>query len=155
MQWAWDGINFKMIHPQPLTKLKKNNASCVLQISTSSNVNNSVLLTGDIEAKAEHIIARNESLDIKSSILIAPHHGSKTSSTPLFINKVNPKYVMYPTGYRNRYHFPAEIVSKRYQRLGVMEYATSDYGAITFTLQASKIKKPELYRVSHRRFWHN
>lgn len=154
--WSWDGIYFKIIHPHPLSELKKNNASCVLRISTGdTNHEKSILLTGDIEAKAEQEILNNHELNISATILIAPHHGSKTSSTWSFINKIKPDYVLYATGYRNRYHFPADTVSKRYQKLDVLEYSTSNYGTITFRLNAVKIKKPELYRVYHRRFWHN
>jgi len=151
-QWQWDGVYFKMIHPQATSELKANNASCVLKISTNQN---SVLLTGDIEAEAELEIENNLEQDIKANIIIAPHHGSKTSSTELFIKKIDPDYVLYSVGYRNRYHFPSTQVSRRYRQLGVTEFSTSDSGAITFNLSPAKIKKPELYRVSHRRFWHN
>ncbi len=155
-QWTWDGVDFQFIHPQPESTLIKNNASCVLMISSGGvGQNNSILLTGDIEAKAETDIIENSTLDIHANIIIAPHHGSKTSSTQAFINKVKPDYVLYAVGYRNRYRFPNEIVSDRYQQLGVTELATSEYGAITFNISASEIKKPELFRVSHRRFWHN
>jgi len=160
-QWHWDGIDFKIIHPLPNSTLKGNNASCVLQISTRPKINGknnqkfSVLLTGDIEAKAENEILELSNINLKSNILIAPHHGSKTSSTQYFIDKIAPDYVLYPVGYRNRYKFPATIVSQRYKKAGVIEYSTSEFGAITFNLTPSYIKKPELYRVTHGRFWHN
>jgi len=160
-QWFWDGVNFKIIHPKPLSSLKKNNASCVLRISVETNnpgiknQENSILLTGDIEAKAEKEIVDNHEVDISANIVVAPHHGSKTSSTVAFINKIKPDYVLYAVGYRNRYHFPTKSISERYKQLGIIDYATNDNGAITFILNSAKIKKPELYRVSHRRFWHN
>jgi len=156
LQWHWDGVEFRFIHPSPQTTLKDNDASCVLQISSGQNT---ILLTGDIEAKAEQEIVDdselNSGLNLLSTILVAPHHGSKTSSTQLFLDKVRPKYVLYAVGYRNRYRFPADVVSKRYKNLGAIEYSTSNNGAIVFILSAKEIKKPELYRESHRRFWHN
>ncbi|VAW91876.1 DNA internalization-related competence protein ComEC/Rec2 [hydrothermal vent metagenome] len=155
-EWHWDGVDFKIIHPKANSTLRKNNASCVIQISTAnSKIKNSILLTGDIESKAERQIIKNKSLDLRSTILIAPHHGSKTSSTAAFINKINPDYVLYPVGYRNRYRFPSNLVSKRYKDRGVVEYSTSEFGSITFILEPQLLKKPELYRVSQRRFWHN
>jgi len=161
MRWSWDGVDFSLIHPEPSTALRKNNASCVLRVSTKTigqrknKYQNAILLTGDIEAKAELKIINNETLDISANILIAPHHGSITSSTKSFIKKINPDFVLYPVGYRNRYHFPSNIVSERYKKLGIKSYSTSEYGAITFNLNSFKIKKPELYRVSYGRFWHN
>jgi competence protein ComEC len=159
--WKWDGVKFEIFHPGIDSSLKNNNASCVLKVSIVAsnlremNSGNSILLTGDIEAEAEYEIIEKQKQTISANIIIAPHHGSKTSSTDEFINIINPEYVLYPVGYRNRYHFPARSVSQRYQDHDVIEYSTSKFGAITFNLNASKIKKPELYRVSHRRFWHN
>ncbi|MFV2060672.1 MAG: DNA internalization-related competence protein ComEC/Rec2 [Gammaproteobacteria bacterium] len=160
-QWLWDGIKFQIIHPGIDSELKNNNASCVLKVSTiaeesdSAKQTYSILLTGDIEAEAESEIIDNDTHNIKSNIVIAPHHGSKTSSTEEFVTRINPDYVLYPVGYRNRYQFPTDVVSQRYRSQGVAEYSTSEYGAISFDLNASKLKKPELYRVSQRRFWHN
>ncbi len=154
--WTWDGVDFKIIHPTQDSTLSKNNASCVIKIlSSNATKSNSILLTGDIESKAEQEILNNSNLDISANIVIAPHHGSKTSSTVEFINRVNPDYVLYPVGYRNRYKFPSKIVSKRYKEADVVDYSTSKFGSITFTLDPLLLKKPELYRVSQRRFWHN
>ncbi len=155
-QWTWDGVDFKIIHPNQNSTLSKNNASCVVKISpANANKSNSILLTGDIESKAEQEILKNSNLDIRANIIIAPHHGSKTSSTAEFINRTNPDYVLYAVGYRNRYRFPSKTVSKRYKERNIIEYSTSKSGSITFTLDPLLLKKPELYRVSQRRFWHN
>ncbi len=155
-QWNWDGVNFQFIHPQSGSMFTKNNASCVLLISTGGeDYFNSVLLTGDIEAKAEQDIVEKSTVEIRANIIIAPHHGSKTSSSQAFINKINPDYVLYAVGYQNRYRFPHDVVSNRYKQLGAIELTTSGSGAITFNISPSEIKKPELYRVSQRRFWHN
>ena len=82
--------------------------------------------------------------------MVVKHHQPQQ-----FLDKVKPDYVLYPVGYRNRYNFPANVVSKRYKQAGSIELLTSETGAIKINLNASKIKKPELYRESHRRFWHN
>jgi competence protein ComEC len=73
------------------------------------------------------------STNLSADILIAPHHGSKTSSTNVFIEHVAPKAVIFTQGYENRWQFPAYVVAKRYERLGVTKYLTSYHGYISAT----------------------
>jgi len=127
--WEWDGITFKMLFPVPAFMNKNNNKSCVLAIRAG---NNQILLTGDIEAPAERYLVRHERSELKSTILIAPHHGSITSSTVPFVNAVDPKYVLFPVGYRNRFHFPSQVVLDRYRRVGAQVFRTDGGGAVGF-----------------------
>ncbi len=75
--WSWDGVNFDILHPLQNNQFNGNNASCVLKIG---NRRHSVLITGDIEYEAEDAIIELLSPELNSSILLAPHHGSVTSS---------------------------------------------------------------------------
>ena len=95
----------------------------------------SVLLPGDIESRAEtdlltrvELTARDE---LKADILIVPHHGSHTSSTAVFVQRVGASHVMFPTGAANRYGLPHPDVVERYRRSGARILDTAVDGAVT------------------------
>ena len=149
-KWNWDGINFKIISPLKNTNLKGNEASCVLKITDGKN---SILLTGDIERNTEEILIKKYKNSLKSSILVAPHHGSNSSSSKLFIKYINPKYVLFPTGFLNRYHFPQKSVLLRYKKIHATPLNTAISGAITFKIDKTKISTPIKYRETSSHFW--
>ncbi len=141
--WTWDGITF---HFFPIaTPIKsKNNSSCVLQISTAAG---QVLLSGDIEKPAEQYLVDTYGDQLASSILVIPHHGSKTSSTPLFIEHVSPQYAIVSYGFDNRYHFPHQQAMQTYQRKNIPIYNTVDCGMMSVLLTAKSVgDKPICYR---------
>lgn len=145
--WNWDHVNFTFLYP-PKEKLGlDNNSSCVLHVTSG---NTSILLTGDIEKMAENDLVEYEKENLSSTILIAPHHGSKTSAENNFLEAVHPQYVLFPVGYRNRYHFPHDMVIEKYQRLGVTQYDTAKDGAIQITLSTRHL---HLYRLEHWHYW--
>ncbi len=151
--WTWDGVNFSFLYPTKDTLNKNNDSSCVLRVS---NGKQQILMTGDIEKSAEKELTANESDNLSATILIAPHHGSKTSAVKNFVNLVDPKYVLFATGYRNRYHFPHPSVVKLYQEKNVIAYNTADTGAIQFKLNSSGVESaPGLYRKQHKHYWNN
>ncbi|MEM9242897.1 MAG: DNA internalization-related competence protein ComEC/Rec2 [Pseudomonadota bacterium] len=151
-QWQWDGIHFQVLFPINVSKKNcGNNCSCVLKISVGKQ---SVLLTGDIEKSAEKTLLDNSQATLASSILVAPHHGSKTSSTPAFIQAVNPKFVLFPVGYRNRFHFPAASVVQRYRDIGAKLFSTDHCGAISFKL-GERLLQAECYREINKKLWDN
>ena len=148
-KWNWDGVNFEILHPGKL-KLKGNNASCVLKVSTQ---NVSILLTGDIEKQAEFTLTNNNPSRLKADILIVPHHGSKTSSTLEFIKKVNPKYAFFPVGYRNRFGFPKQDIIQRYEDLGVDTRFSYQSGALLVKVRKDGLEIAE-YRKQNQKIWH-
>ena len=126
--WQWDGVDFQFLYPESNLQFKKpNDQSCVLKITTGKS---SLLLTGDIERPSEIYLVKHTGRQLKATVLVAPHHGSKTSSTTAFIAKVHPQYVLYPTGFLNRFHFPNTIVQLRYQQAGVQSFDTAKDGAV-------------------------
>ena len=171
MQWTWDGVKFSILHPKMsdyllrqtkqdrnVTKIRQNsgnNMSCVLFIETKSG---NVLISGDIESNIEKRLvmeALKGVIDFSADILVVPHHGSKTSSEPAFIDAVSPKYALFAVGYRNRYGFPKPEIVERYLQRDIEFFDTAQYGAISFSLDlAEEIAWPELYRNSVRRYWH-
>ncbi len=151
-QWKWDGVVFRLLHPPLKTRLRRNDRSCVLQVEAGGQ---RLLLSGDIEKKAERELVRRYGDDLRAEILVAPHHGSKTSSTMSFIDSVSPRYVLFPTGYRNRYGFPHPSVLARYRVRKIPYLQTWASGAISFTLGTGKNRQPQLFRHTNGHFWNS
>lgn len=104
-----------------------NNQSLVMKIQFK---NIGLLLTGDIEKEAEYRMLRVE-LPLKVDILKVPHHGSSSSSTPLFLERVKPAYAILSVGERNIGKLPHPEVLKKYRQLGSRILRTDRHGAIT------------------------
>ena len=148
--WQWDGVRFDVLHPAIDTSLSGNNRSCVLRISAR---NLTLLLTGDIEKSAERRLIKRHDNRLKSNILIAPHHGSRTSSTRGFIEAVSPDIVIFPVGYRNRFKLPNQDIITRYKSHKAKMLTTAKSGAIRVTIKGTEIEVME-HRKKNRRFWH-
>ncbi len=149
--WLWDGIRFSILHPSPGDRPQGNNASCVLKVETSAG--DGLLLTGDIERRAERQLVTANPSALHAKILIAPHHGSKSSSSARFIEAVAPEYVLFPVGYRNRFHHPHPRVVMRYRARGVRMLDSATQGAIRFKMDENGVSRPESYRLSARHYW--
>lgn len=149
--WTWDGVEFTILHPPPGEVASDNDGSCVLRIRAGDSA---LLLPGDIEAPAEARLLAAHRDALRASILVAPHHGSRTSSTAAFVEAVAPRYVLYPAGYRNRYRHPHPVVRARYRGHRVTELLSAEEGAIRFRLGA-QISAAESFRESNRRYWHD
>lgn len=150
-RWRWDGVDFRVLHPPPGAGGQDNDRSCVLRISVEDKA---VLVPGDIERAAEARLVHRHAADLRARILVAPHHGSNSSSTPDFLEAVDPDYVLFPVGYRNRFGFPKREVEERYLKLGVAALNVAEEGAIRFRVQ-DRITPPERYRHIMRRYWHS
>jgi competence protein ComEC len=145
-QWEWDGVRFEFLHPAPNRAWKRNDASCVLRVEAAGG---SVLLTGDIERGAEKELAANS--NVKSDVLLVPHHGSKTSSTERFIAAVAPRWAVVTAGYRNRFGHPNEQVLERYRAAGVEVRRTDREGALQVVLEEQPSLAGE--RARRGRYW--
>ncbi len=149
-QWQWDGVNFEFLSPYNLTPYLHNNSSCVLKIS---NLNYSLLLTGDIESAVEYRLTQSHTDSIKSDVLLIPHHGSKTSSTQAFIDAVKPKWAINSSAKYNPFNHPADEVVTRYQELGIRIKDTQDDGLLTantypeLKVQSLRENKPRIWRT--------
>ena len=127
-QWDWDGVHFDTLNPVQNEHYEDNNSSCVIKIS---NVAGSVLLTGDIQQSVETRLVQNDPDHLRATVLIVPHHGSRTSSTAAFLNAVSPRYAIISAGKYNHYHLPVNSVLMRYAAHHVMLYNTANQGAIS------------------------
>ncbi len=147
-QWSWDGVEFRILHPDR-TGYDTNDSSCVLLIRTG---NSTILLPGDIERGVESRLLRAGSMSA-TTLLLAPHHGSNSSSTPGFVATVKPQAVVYASGYGNRFNHPRPEVRARYAAAGSAEYLTLRSGAIVFDIDRRGIRTVRERRREHRRFW--
>jgi competence protein ComEC len=151
--WNWDGVDFDMLHPSIASyadhALKANARSCTLRISAGGR---SVLLAGDIEAPQEAQLVAAMADRLHADVLLAPHHGSGTSSTPAFLRAVAPSVGIFQVGYRNRYHHPKPQVYERYGELGVLRLRTDETGALALDIGAT-VGIGE-YRREHARYWY-
>jgi competence protein ComEC len=122
-RWTWDGVLFELFQAENMRS--DNNHSCVLRVTDHQG---SLLLTGDIEKRAEHdLIARHK---LAADWLYVPHHGSKTSSTPAFLAAVHPRSALVSAGRFNQFHHPNPTILARYRRADIPVINTADVGAI-------------------------
>lgn len=146
--WSWDDVKFSILSPQIGNLLSDNDNSCVLQIQAQQGT---TLLTGDIEAAAESWLVDTYKDKLKADVLVAPHHGSQTSSTLAFLKAVQPSVILIPAGYRNQFGHPHEEVLKRYRDMNINWFNSSDDGAIQIAFD--KGIKVESWRVAEGRYW--
>ncbi len=153
-RWEWDGVVFSLLHPTPAEyadpRVKTNDLSCVLRIDSPHG---SALLTGDIEAVSEGSLLDREAARLRADVLVVPHHGSRSSSTPAFVAAVAPQVAVFTPGYRNRYGHPRPEIVARYARS--QTWRTDLHGALTFTFSAAGSLHPRAERDFGRRYWHD
>ena len=147
LNWHWDGVDFTVLSG---VQHKGNDASYVLKISTATH---SALLTGDISSRVEKSLL-NSGYDLRSDVLIAPHHGSRFSSHETFIAAVSPTFVLFSTGYCNRFQHPAAETKQRYQSAGVKMHNTAIDGSLSFVLRQDESSiMVNSYRQQHPHYW--
>ncbi|MGD0961162.1 MAG: DNA internalization-related competence protein ComEC/Rec2 [Methylomonas sp.] len=147
--WIWEQVAFTVLAPPDSAFSKENDNSCVLKIQTG---NQSVLLTGDIETAAEDWLVQNYGGQLYSTLLIAPHHGSKTSSSVEFLQQVRPDLILIPAGYLNRFHLPHQAVLGRYRQLALPWLNTAEQGAITVRMEGNGMQVGT-ERRQRRHYW--
>ena len=152
-QWTWDGVQFEMLHPLPddysYPRRQPNVNNCVLKITTAHG---SVLLPADIEAKDEQALLARDPDKLRATVLIAPHHGSRTSSTDAFVQAANPAWVIFTVGYLNRYNHPNAAVTARYRGQNSRLLHSDSDGAIAVRF-ADNTVIVERWRRLYRRYW--
>ncbi|HEX7219927.1 MAG TPA: DNA internalization-related competence protein ComEC/Rec2 [Burkholderiales bacterium] len=145
--WEWDGVRFEFLHPGPgWENVRRNNQSCVLRVEAGGN---SMLLAGDIERAAEVSLIEKQ---IRTNVLLVPHHGSRTSSSEEFIAAVAPRWAVVAAGYRNRFGHPAREVLERYERAGIGVLRTDRDGAVSVLLKRDALEV-RAERLARPRYW--
>ena len=146
--WIWDEVEFAVLHPVEPASASDNDTSCVLRITGKGG---SALLTGDIQSSGEAQLL-SAGLD-PVDVLIVPHHGSATSSTPAFVEATAPRLALVAAGYANRWGFPKPLVSERWRQAGAKVFATGEMGAIEVRMTRSGMQPPRHYRHAARHYW--
>lgn len=151
-RWVWEGVEFSVLHP--LTgddPVKSNDRSCVLMIT---NGRWRLLLTGDIESEGESLLLQRYGKTLQAQIVVAPHHGSSTSSGEAFVRAVSPDWALFSTGHGNRYGFPRPEVVERWRAIGAKTLDSARDGAIQMRLGVSgAAPEPLRYRWLRRHYW--
>ena len=148
--WRWDGVDFRFLHPPPAVGGDGNDSSCVLLIAGRGG---RTLLSGDIEGPAEARLVAS-GIDLGVDLVVAPHHGSRTSSTAGFVAATAPRWVVVPAGYGNRWGFPAPEVSARWRAVGAGIQVVGEEGAVEAEFGAAGVvEAPRGWRCAERRFW--
>ena len=158
--WQWDGVRFDVLHPtddDQAAARRPNEVSCVLRVQDSAG--RSALLTGDIESPQEAAILRRlptrdgsggaNTTPLASTVLLVPHHGSKTSSSAAFLDAVAPQVAVVQAGYRSRFGHPAPEVLARYSQRRIMVVRSDECGAWLWRGGAQLCT-----RQVQRRYWH-
>ena len=180
-EWLWDGVRFQVLFPteddiaqaKAKKKFNRNAVSCVLRIQAERG--QSLLLAGDLPAKQEKLLVRrllqhrlgaiddrsgDFGADLVADVLLAPHHGSKTSTTQELLNDVQPRLVVIQSGFQNRYGHPHSSVL---DRIAVPVLRTDRQGQIALRWTESSsdpaLGSPVELQVhdfweKNRRYWH-
>lgn len=143
-QWQWDGVSFELWQWPGADN--GNAKSCVLQVQANGE---RLLLTGDIDRAAEQAFLASP-LAVPTDWLQAPHHGSRSSSSKAFLQRLAPGSVLISRGRGNAFGHPHPQVLQRYQALGSQVYDSAEQGAVR--LQLGAFAAPVVAR-SQRRFW--
>lgn len=146
--WLWDEVKFTILAPQQAF-VSENDNSCVLKIQSKHGT---ALLTGDIEAAAESWLVETYGEALKADVLVAPHHGSKTSSTAGFLQAVQPGYVLIPAGYRNQFGHPHKDVLARYRQVHALWLNSADSGAIVVNVK-NNVFAVQGMRQTESKYW--
>lgn len=128
--WEWDAVQFSTW--QWTAAQDGNQASCVLRIEAQGEA---LLLTGDIDSQAEHQLL-DTALAQPVQWLLAPHHGSRTSSSMTFLQQLRPHTALISRGRHNAFGHPDQQVVARYQAISAQLYDTAEHGAVRIRLGA-------------------
>lgn len=147
--WRWDGVRFHVLAPAA-PGLSGNDLPCVVRVASAGAV---LLLTGDLERSGEQWLMEQGPGHLAADILLVPNHGSRTSSSAGFIQRVHPSLGLLSVGYDNSYGLPAAEVINRYHRLGVRILRTDRDGAIQLTLGADGYRVRARIRQDRRSYY--
>ena len=151
-RWQQGGLAFEVLHPLAADyqrRASSNAMSCVLRIRLAGQ---SVLLTGDLPATEEARLL--DRTDLAARLVMAPHHGSRFSSSSALVAAVSPEWVMVQVGYRNRYGHPAPEVVERWRASGAVMVRSDESGLVQWRLRRDGSALLWRAREAMPRYWH-
>ncbi len=150
MSWQWGEVGFEVIHPDEGVQYADNNTSCVIVVRLADQT---VLLTGDIDASTETKLLQAGRLPAHVALVVAPHHGSKSSSGSAFVAAVAPEHVVYSAGFHHHFGHPHEVVVRRYAALNARQWRTGESGSLSFNWDNINTVRVTSEREKVRRYW--
>jgi len=149
--WQMDGVQFSFLHPDlhfPALR-DRNVSSCVLRVQTRYGA---VLLPGDIPAVVERLLLHDDPGALRAEVVLAAHHGSKSSSDPQFVAATAARHVLMSAGHNNAFGHPHPAVVTRWQVAGAQIHGTANAGALRIRIGADGIAV-QGERERRRRLW--
>lgn len=132
-----DGARLEILFPdRDMSGVETNTSSIVARLVYG---NSSVMLTGDSPESIEEYLVALHGKGLDSDVLKAGHHGSRTSSSLLFVGMVSPKYAVLSRGCDNTYGHPHAEVLETFERLEVLALDTCESGTITFLSDGQRV----------------
>jgi competence protein ComEC len=149
--WQWNGVSFRVVHPNAPLSERANDRCCVLEVRTGDSA---LLLTGDISAEVEEQVVSQVAPVATHTVVQVPHHGSKTSSSEAFIAALDPETALVSSGYRNHFHHPNPAIVARYAAHDVDVLNTPQSGFVDFLFTADQPPRIiEQGRVDRHPYW--
>ncbi len=152
-RWQWDGVDFEMLNPTPYAYAQSgrsdNDKSCVLKISRGAQ---SLLLTADAERIGELEMTERVADKLPATVLVAGHHGSRTSSITEFVSAVQPRHVVFTMGRKNRYGHPHADVLRRFAEAGAVMHRSDRHGWLRLRFAENGVSV-ERWREQRKRYW--
>ncbi|MFN4238133.1 MAG: DNA internalization-related competence protein ComEC/Rec2 [Vogesella sp.] len=129
--WAWDGVRFDVLAPRLGAQGEDNALSCVLRVATPTRA---LLLSGDAPQAVEDELVTRYGAQLRSDVLVLGHHGSRTSSSAIWLASVQPRYAVASAGFMNRYRHPHAEVVARLAAAGIPLWRSDWHGAVRLQL---------------------
>ncbi len=149
--WQWDQVEFRFLGVAAHIPQSANDHSCVLLVSYGDT---RLLLPGDISRRMEYRLLGAGMVDEPVDLVVAAHHGSRTSSSAGFVAKTRPRWVIFSAGYRSQHGHPHPQVVGRFSAQGARPLNTADTGAIEMIWHQPGDPHIHLAREQQRRYWH-
>lgn len=149
--WQWGKLNFEVLWPERMSKKSHNDDSCIIMLSDGEY---KILLTGDLEKQGEQAISAHYKQQLRSDILFAPHHGSNTSSTPLFIRMASPNMVLVSSARYSPWKIPSDKVHFRYKSNNIKWINTAESGQVTIWFKKKTMELTRYRKEIHPRWYH-
>ncbi|MEP6881634.1 MAG: DNA internalization-related competence protein ComEC/Rec2 [Dokdonella sp.] len=147
--WRWDGVDFRVVSAESEAVAKGNDRSCVVLVS---GLFGSLLLTGDATAQVEPAIAHAMGEVKHPLVMTVPHHGSKSASSAVFLDAINPQLALVSAGYRNHFGHPHADVVARFAERAIPLSNTADSGFLHVRI-TDGMEGPERGREVRRAWW--
>lgn len=131
------GVLLDVLFPdRDVSKETPHNGMLVMRLTYGKT---SFLLTGDMEQNMEQYLVTLDGAKLKSTVLKAGHHGSKTSSSPLLVSAVSPQFAAISVGAHNTYHHPSPETIATFNDFKIPFYRTDQNGDITFISDGEQV----------------